>query len=204
MMNRRERLLTLVLLTLLGPLRTTRANQSMKDNLIHAILFMAVLMAMVLAAICLADMVPDAAGKPHPYYSGLQIGGDGAARLEHVGLLGFSFQCLLLIQINLLCILGVPDRHRTYDLLGYMLGSLAFMLVVAWKMYFGHQSFLTTQETSYLFGFPIATAWQTYGTWLSAIPLVLIYSIGFNKFIYSKEDEKMFDALLAEAIENNE
>ena len=51
MMNRRERLLTLVLLTLLRPLRTTRANQSMKDNLIHAILFMAVLMAMVLAAV---------------------------------------------------------------------------------------------------------------------------------------------------------
>ena len=73
-----------------------------------------------------------------------------------------------------------------------MAGSLACMLIVGWKMYFGHQSFLATQETSYFLGFPEATAWQTYGTWLSAIPLVLIYSIGFSQFIYSKEDEEKF------------
>ena len=81
--------------------------------------------------------------------------------------------------------------------------SLAFMLFVAWKMYFGHQNFLATHETAFFWGFPVATAWQTYGTWLSAIPLVLIYSIGFTKFIYSEEDEETFDALLAERIENN-
>jgi uncharacterized membrane protein len=46
-------------------------------------------------------------------------------------------------------------------------------------------------------GFPEATAWQTYGTWLSAIPLVLIYSFGFSQFIYSKEDEEKFNALVA-------
>ena len=175
----------------------------MRVNLIHTILCTAVLMAIVLAFICLAELVPDAAGMPHPSYDGLQIGGDGAARLQHVGILGFAFQCLLLIQIILLCILGVPDRNRTYELAAYMGASLAFMLFVAWKMYFGHQSFLATHETDYFWGFPVATAWQTYGTWLSAIPLVLIYSIGFNKFIYSEEDEETFDALLAEKIENN-
>ena len=170
----------------------------MKSNLIYIILFVAVLMAAVLAAICLAEEVPYSAGKPHPEFFGLQIGGDGAMRLEHVGHLGFLFQCLLLVQINLLSLLGVPERYRTQRLLGYMAGSLACMLIVGWKMYFGHQSFLVTQETSYFLGFPEATAWQTYGTWLSAIPLVLIYSIGFSQFIYSKEDEEKFNALIAE------
>ena len=172
----------------------------MKSNLIYIILFVAVLMAAVLAAICLAEGVPGSAGKPHPEYFGLQIGGDGAMRLEHVGHLGFLFQCLLLVQINLLSLLGVPERYRTQRLLGYMAGSLACMLIVGWKMYFGHQSFLVTQETSYFLGFPEATAWQTYGTWLSAIPLVLIYSIGFSQFIYSKENEEKFNALVAEKL----
>tara|TARA_B100001564_G_C20253754_1_gene496126 strand:+ start:52 stop:582 length:531 start_codon:yes stop_codon:yes gene_type:complete len=175
----------------------------MRSHLIHTIFLTAIIMAVVLVAICLAETVPDAGGKPHPDYSGLQIGGDGAARLEHIGLLSFSFQCLLLIQIILLSTLGVPERYRTTELLSYMGGSLVLMLLVAWKMFFGHQAFLATQETDYFFGFPDATAWQTYGTWLSAIPLVLIYSLGFNKFIFSLEDEKKFNALLAEKNKNN-
>ena len=56
-------------------------------------------MAFVLAAICLAETMPDSAGKPHPEYLGLQIGGDGSARLEHIGHLGFLFQCLLLVKL---------------------------------------------------------------------------------------------------------
>ena len=96
----------------------------MRSHLIHTIFLTAVIMAVVLVAICLTETVPDAGGKPHPDYSGLQIGGDGAARLEHIGLLSFSFQCLLLIQITLLSTLGVPERYRTTELLSYMSGSL--------------------------------------------------------------------------------
>ena len=88
----------------------------MRGHLIHTIFFTAVIMAVVLVAICLTETVPDAGGKPHPDYSGLQIGGDGAARLEHIGLLSFSVGCLLLIQITLLSTLGVPERYRTTEL----------------------------------------------------------------------------------------
>ena len=82
----------------------------MRENLIYTIFAVAVIMAFVLAAICLAETMPDSAGKPHPEYLGLQIGGDGSARLEHIGHLGFLFQCLLLVQINLLSLLGVPEK----------------------------------------------------------------------------------------------
>jgi hypothetical protein len=64
--------------------------------------------------------------------------------------------------------------------------------------------FLDTNETDYFLGFPNATAWQTYGTWLGAIPLVLIYSLGFRKFIYTEEDERQFNALLAEKAQQQE
>jgi hypothetical protein len=170
----------------------------MRSKLIYVIFAVAVLMAAILLAICLAESVPDAGGTAHAEIPGLQVGGDGAARLQYIGPLAFSFQCLLLIQIALLSLLGVSERYRTTELFAYMGGSLVIALFIAWKMFSGHLIFLDTGVTGYFMGFPTATAWQTYGTWLGAIPLILIYSIGFNKFIYTKEDEEKFNTLLAE------
>jgi len=176
----------------------------MRSNLIYSIFVIAVLMALTLIAICLAETVPDAGGKPHPEFPGLQIGGDGAARLQHIGMLGFAFQSFLLIQIVLLSILGVAERYRSNSLIIYMSACLAMMLLIGWEMFSGHLQFLDTNETDYFLGFPTATAWQTYGTWLGAIPLVLIYSLGFRKFIYTEEDERQFNTLLAEKAQQQE
>jgi hypothetical protein len=170
----------------------------MRSKLIYIIFAVAVLMAAILLAICLSETVPDAGGRAHAEIPGLQVGGDGAVRLQYIGPLAFIFQCLLLIQIALLSLLGVAERYRTNELLAYMGGTLAITLFIAWKMFSGHSAFLDTGETDYFMGFPTATAWQTYGTWLGAIPLILIYSFGFNKYIYTKEDEEKFNALLAE------
>ena len=52
-------------------------------------------------------------------------------------------------------------------------------------------------------GFPVPTAWQMYGTWLGAIPLIVMYSYGFRIFIYTREDEAEFDALLEQAARNS-
>ena len=176
----------------------------MRSNLIYLIFIVAALMASILMAICLAETVPDAGGKPHAEFARLQVGGDGAARLQHIGFLGFIFQCLLIVQIVLLSILGVAERYRTNKLLMYMVASLAFMLLIAWQMFSGHLQYLNSNETGYFLGFPNATAWATYGTWLSAIPLVLIYSLGFKEFIYTEEDERKFNELLTEKASRQE
>jgi len=170
----------------------------MRNNIIYFIFAIAVLMALILLTICLSETVPDAGGKPHAEIAGLQIGGDGAARLEHIGFLGFMFQSLLMVQIVSLSILGVAERYRTKKFLIYMASALALMLLIGWQMFSGHLEYLSSNETGYFLGFPNATAWATYGIWLSAIPLVLIYSLGFREFIYTEEDERKFNELLAE------
>lgn len=170
----------------------------MRIKVIHAIFAVGLMMAGILLAIGLAEPVANAGGVAHPDFPGMRIGGDGAARLEHIGRLGFAFQCLLLLQIVLLAMLGVSPKRRTPDFLAYMFGSLLFMLFVAWQMYSGHLEYLETGETGYFLGFPTATAWQVYGTWLGAIPLVLVYCLGFRKFIYTHEDEEEFNKLLNE------
>lgn len=176
----------------------------MRGKLIYIIFAICVLMAGVLIAIGLAESVTNAGEVAHPEIPGMQIGGDGVARLEHIGNLALAFHCLLLTLIALLTMLGVSERHRTQELGIYIGGSLVFMLAVAWQMYSGHKEFLESGVTSYFMGFPTATAWQMYGTWLGAIPLILIYSLGFRKYIYTPEDEEKFNKLLAEKSNQSE
>ncbi|MDP6653153.1 MAG: hypothetical protein QGF90_13785 [Gammaproteobacteria bacterium] len=176
----------------------------MRSKLIYVIFAIGILMAAILLAIILAEPVIAAGGAAHPNFPGMQVGGDGAARLQHIGMLGFAFHCLLLTQIVLLSMLGISERYRTLELGCYMGGCLGLMLVIAWGMFSNHLQYLDTGTTGYFMGFPTATAWQLYGTWLGAIPLVIIYSVGFGKFIYTAEDEEKYNALLAEKASQSE
>lgn len=170
----------------------------MQNRLVLVIFGICVIMGGLLVLIGFAEQVPGAGGVPHASIPAMQVGNDGAARLEHIGSYAFIFQALLLLLIICLCTLGIPKKNRSNTLYLYMTASYAFSLLVWWQMYFGHQEYLATKETAFFMGFPIATAWQMYGTWLSAIPLILIYTLGFNKFIYTKDDAEAFEKLLAE------
>ena len=168
----------------------------MRSKLIYIIFVVSLLMAGILLAISLAEPVTNASGEAHPQFPGMQVGGDGFARFEQIGNLGFAFQCLLLIQIVLLSLLGIPERYRSRKILMYMGGTIVLTLFVAWQMYSAHLQYLETSNTSYFLGFPAATAWAVYGTWLGAIPLVILYSVGFHKYIHTPEDEKQYKKLL--------
>ena len=176
----------------------------MRSKLIYVIFAIGVLMAGIVLAICLAEPVANSGGIAHPLIQGMQSGGDGAARLAPISSLAFAFQCLLLLLIVCLCSLGVAERHRSREFILYMGGTLGLMMVAWWQMYSGHQEFLETGTTDYFMGFPIATSWQVYGTWLGAIPLIFVYSFGFRRYIYSVEDEEKFEQLLAESRANTE
>ncbi|PCI80252.1 MAG: hypothetical protein COB20_03450 [SAR86 cluster bacterium] len=183
---------------------TTNREALMRSNLIYVIFATVLLMAGILVAICLADTVPNAAGVAHEQFNGMQAGGDGAARLEHIGGLAFAFQALLLVLIVCLAALGIAEERRSPELWAYMGGTLLFSLFVWWQMYSGHQAFLETGVTRYFMGFPVATAWQVYGTWLGAIPLIVLYSVGFRKFVFTVEDERKYEQLLEKIAEKSE
>ncbi|MCY4264513.1 MAG: hypothetical protein OXE78_06620 [Gammaproteobacteria bacterium] len=157
-----------------------------------------VLMSVLLVAIMLADSVPNPAGMPHPVNPGMQIGGDASLRQQHIGIYGFLFQGLFYLLVVSLCVLGVAKRYRTTTFYLCMGLSLLSMWLVWWQIFTHHQNFIVTGETNYFMGFPIATAWLVYGHWLSAVPLILIYTIGFHHFIYTEEDAARFNRLLKE------
>lgn len=168
----------------------------MLNKVVIAIFSISCAMALILVAIILADPVAGSGGVPHPAIAGVMVGGDGAERLREIGVLAFLFQSLLLLLIVMLAALGVSAKHHSIKL--YLLLALTwlFTMFIWWQMYFGHQNFLETGETDYFLGFPIATAWQMYGTWVGAIPLILIYVFGFKTYIHSDEDERSYQQLL--------
>lgn len=168
----------------------------MQNRVVIGVFIISCGMAAVLLAILLADPVAGSGGVPHPTIPGLMVGGDGAARLAEIGSLAFLFQCLLLLLIVALAALGVSGKHQSPRLYVLLFLTYIFTLVIWWQMYFGHQQYLETGETGYFLGFPVATAWQMYGTWLGAIPLILIYVLGFKTFIHSDEDEQQYQQLL--------
>ena len=162
-----------------------------------AIIFVLVLlMAILLILIGFAEPVANSGGLAHPDVPGMQIGGDGGERLQYIGVYAFLFQALLLALVVVLCALSVSERNQSPQFLVYLGLTLLLSWIVWWQMYSQHQLFLETGQTAYFMGFPVATAWQTYGTWLAAIPLVLIYSIGFRRYIYTADDEARFNDLL--------
>ena len=168
----------------------------MKERLIHLLLAIVVLMGLLLLAIALAEPAANGGGITHPDFAGMQAGGDGAARMEYIGSYAFLFHCLLLALIAALCVLGVSRQRRTPRFLAIVSLSLLFTWYIAWQMYSGHQDFLASGETGYFLGFPTATAWAVYGTWLGAIPLIVLYCVGFRRYVFSDEDKAKYQQLL--------
>lgn len=168
----------------------------MRNPIILTIFAICCAMAALLLAIIVAEPIANSGGLPHPTLPGVMVGGDGAARLEEIGGFAFAFQCLLLLLIVALCVLGVNERRRTPLLYGMLGLTYLFTLIIWWQMYYGHLDYLETGETGYFLGFPVATAWQMYGTWFGAIPLILIYTLGFRTYIHTDDDEAKYQQLL--------
>ena len=119
----------------------------MRSNLIYVIFAIVLLMAGILVAICLADTVPNAAGLAHAQFNGMQAGGNGAARLEHIGSLAFAFQSLLLLLIVCSGRGRRAAQHRILGLYGrhFVIQPLRLVADVLWPSSlsgnWGHQLF---------------------------------------------------------------
>lgn len=135
---------------------------------------------------------------PHPDIDGMMAGGDGLTRLADIGWPAFSLQAATLILVLLTIALGVSRRYRTLPFwLGLAATAILFLFVWA-RIFLGYQRFLSTGEVHYLLGFPAPTAWVAYGIWASGLALLVLYVVGFRKFIYTHEDEAEFDRLVRE------
>ncbi|MDF1681355.1 hypothetical protein [Ponticaulis sp.] len=140
------------------------------------------------------DMV---SGGPHPEYAGMSIGGDSAARLEGLWIEGLILYFATFLMAPAFMAFGVAEHNRNKIFWTMMGGVTALNLVFATLLIVFYVDFLNTGETFMLLGFPAPTAMMLYGCWGTAALYTAIYIAGFNKFIFTPEDEKTFEALIA-------
>lgn len=168
----------------------------MQRSLAIAIFIMGLIECLILIAIALTPAPENATGLAHEVLPGVRIGGDGRERLAPIENLGYFFHVTVLVQVHLLIVLGVSEHKRSPLLFSLVGGCLAIALFIWWSLFTSYQNFLDSGTTEYFLGFPVASAWQVYALWVGGLSLVSLYVIGFERFIWSKEDERAFQEIV--------
>ncbi len=184
-------------------MRSVSADNTNKI-IIATIFVTCLIMGALLLFIMNAEIVVNGGGIKHEIFAGMSIGGDGLERLRYTGIPSYTFGGLLIFLIVVFCLLGITPRKRDLQLYLFLLLTLIFSLAVWYQMINSHLEYLETGVTGYFMGFPTASAWQMYGIWLSSVPLIFLYSIGFRRYVFSDSDEKEFDTLLEKNHSNNQ
>ena len=153
----------------------------------------------LLGYLMLVDEPELATGAPHAQFVGMNVGGDGLARLGSAGAVIGAIGGLSVAVMLLLVTLGVNASRRT--VLFWLLIAVVALASqgVWWAMYLGYLSFLETGQVPFVLGFPLPTSWMLYGVWGSGALLSLVYIFGFRRFIFTEDDEAAYEALRAAA-----
>jgi hypothetical protein len=126
----------------------------------------------------------------------MKIGGDGMARLSTIGMLPYWLQVAIITLVVLLLASGIKKERRTIAFWTPIIAVGLMYQWVWWKIWQGYLQYLQTGETTYTLGFTTPSAWMVFGVWICGFFLMLIYVVGFRRFIFSEEDEAKYEQLL--------
>ena len=160
------------------------------------ILFGLLLVMAVATLVAMVSVVDGpAAGVAHPSIPEMQVGLEGAERIEGIWLPGLVLYTAILIAIPFLCALGVNQAKRPRQFWVLMGGVCALTLLNMVGVAWGYMHFLQTGKTNFLLGFPLPTALMMFGTWVTALGYSAIYVAQFDHLIFTPENDEEVAAL---------
>ena len=172
---------------------------AVRMRLIHWILAILLLIIGLLVWLMLIPGPSLTTGGPHPHFPGMNVGGDGLARLGGGVWIVYALGVAVNVLIVLLVALGVRADHRQ-GLFRVLLSAVGMLMqYVWWAMYASYLDYLLGNPTGEFLGIPAATAWMLFAVWLTGALLCVVYVVGFRRFIFTEEDEAAYEALRAEA-----
>lgn len=156
-----------------------------------------IIMAITLVVAMMGGSPDMVAGGPHPVYKGMSIGGEGGARLDGLWIEGLILYFATFLMAPMFMAFGIAEHNRNKKFWTYMGSVTALNIVFAFLLIYFYVDFLNTGETFMLLGFPAPTAMMLFGCWGTATLYTVIYIVGFDSFIFTPEDEKKFEELIA-------
>lgn len=167
-------------------------------KIIHVAFACLLAIAGITLFILLSEPPAGVTGVAHETIAGMKLGGDGAARLEPIGRAPFYFQIGVICFAASLLYMGIAEHRRDTQLKVSVAVMTAIALFVWYMLYSGYEAYLATGESDVVFGFPVPTNWMFWGIWGSFAIFDLFYVLMFRRYFLPYEDEKAFDALVAE------
>lgn len=140
----------------------------------------------------------NAAGIAHASIKGLNVGGDGTARLATIGDAPFYFQIVVILLSTCLLYMGVPERRQDGLFKFMMAVACGYSLFIWYMIYSGYEDYLATGVAEVSFGFPTATNWFLWGVWSGFLVFNLLYVFAFRRYFLHPDDELAFKELLEE------
>lgn len=172
-------------------------------NLPKLIFALLVLLALVVGGILIAPGAEIAPQVPHPRIPAMFSGGDGAARHASTLGLGWAFGTIQLLIMAALMALGVRKNGSMRGFTKTLVGCSGFLILLWTAIVLTYSDYAAGSDSVLVLGMHTSTALVVLGFWpLSAI-LTVAFVTGFNRWVYTPEDEEAFERLLAERGRSN-
>lgn len=166
-------------------------------RLIGFVIVLVVAMAGILALVLGVPEIPGGHGFSHPVLETLERGGAGYARVEGVLALGWLFGLAQILLFVSLMALGARTPRGLRGLgPGLAIGGLAYALV--WTaLVLAYRAYAQASDPVLFLGFPAPTALLLFGLYLVPLIFLLLYVVGFERWIAAPSDLAELERRLA-------
>jgi hypothetical protein len=169
-----------------------------RDSSVVGILVVLLATGGLLAWVLLGDEPENGHGMAHPRVEAMRAGGDASVRADDALWAGAALGCLLIVLFALCLRLGAQRGDGRSGVGRWLLAGTAAWLGVFLAVVLGYRAFAGGDTDRIVMGFPAATAWMIYGLWSVPAVFTVLYMVGFERFVSSRDAERAFEALLVE------
>lgn len=135
-------------------------------------------------------------GVAHPTVSTMLHGGDGVMRYQPIRIATWVFALGMITFFTSLLMFACRKRERV--------GRIAWLLLVVFSLHLAsmigmlvsYEAYLHDPDPALYAAFPAPTAWMMYVLWPMPLLFVLLFVVGFDRWIYRPEDEQAIAELM--------
>jgi len=165
----------------------------MKTPLI--LLCLLVAMCGVVVASFVTEEAPTGRGVTHSTFETMDEGGPASRHTHSVLTLGWIFGMLqVALFVGFLTLAARRDARGLIRAL--ILSGVAYAEVFTITV-FVYQQNVATAEAEFIGSFPAATTWMLFGLWPVPFLFVVVYVVGFRRWVWSPDDRERFEQILA-------
>lgn len=159
----------------------------------YSVIFFLLIALMGIVFTILLQPAPDSiSGNLHPIFPSMSQGGD-ASRHDGFLALGWLFGALQII-LFVVCIWVSICGEKTHRWVVIVCGG-AYLLIFTMLMISYRQGVI---EAPFILGFPLPTTLLVFGMWPMAVVFSILYVVKFRSWVYSPQDQEVFENLKAE------